>query len=692
MTSYGTKFLALAAAIAIPALGGCGTDAPTEGGPSFADIAPIVFENCSGCHRPDEAAPFSLLSYEDVRRRARQIQLVTESGYMPPWLPAANTDPHVAAFEGDRSLSDEERALLDAWIEAGMAEGPRDAIPAPPEWPEGWQLGTPDLVLTMPDAFVLPEEGRDIYRNFVIPPDAAQPRGQRHVRAVEWRPDNRQVVHHAVLYIDRTGAVREREAKDPGLGFGGMSAAPAQMPEGQFYGWTPGNVPRPGDERYSWLLDDRTDVILQLHLRPTGAPESVQVSIGLYFADAPPVRHPMSLRLRSRVIDIPPGKKDYVVRDSYVLPKSVSILGLYPHAHYLGKDLRGWASLPDGTERQLFHIPEWDFNWQDDYFYEEPLQLPAGTKLSMRYVYDNSAENALNPHSPPRHVVFGEQSDDEMAELMMLVLPESEDELPILWRDFSWKLLRDSQKYFALLARSQPDNAGWSRQLADLALRAGQGAEAVKHHRRWIELRPRNKTLPYIGLARGMLLADEADQAVATLRAVLERKPNHFEARTLLGRALLDSGELKQARAELETVLASTPSDAQANLALGDVCVRKGLPRAAEKHYRQAMASDPFHVGTINRVASLQTGEAELRLLHTAVRNFRENFLEADHGRQTDEQEALWRLAHALEELGRLDEALRYLSWARGLGTSGELSAEAIAAAQRRVLARLETR
>ena len=637
-------------------------------GPTFVEVAPIVYEHCGVCHRPGEAAPFSLLTYEDVRKKARQIRVVTESGYMPPWLPAPSTDPHVSAFEGDRSLPGDERDLLLAWIEAGAPEGPRQAAPPPPAWPTDWQLGPPDLVLTMPEAFQLPEEGRDIYRNFVIPAvPVGSGGGQRYVRAVEWRPDNRQVVHHAVLYIDRSGGARAREREDPLPGYGGMSASPALMPEGQFYGWTPGNVPRPGSEEFSWLLDERTDVVLQLHLRPTGGPESVQVSIGLHFAEAPPTRHPMSLRLRSRVIDIPPGKSDYVVKDDYVLPTNLSILGIYPHAHYLGKDLRGWATLPDGSERQLFHIPDWDFNWQDDYFYEEPLALPAGTKLSMRYVYDNSADNALNPSSPPRRVVHGEQSDDEMAELMMQVLPETEEDLPILWRDFSWKLLRDSQRYYRILARSQPDNAGWHRQLAELALRAGEGEESIAHHRRWSELRPRNRTLPYVGMARAMLIEERYAEAAATMRDVLSRKPDHQEARTILGRALLGSGELASARTELERVLAAAPGHFEAHLALGDVYAREGETEPATRHYLAARSADPNSVRVLNQLAHVQSPAEAIASWRGAVRLFRSNYLEADHARQREEAAALQSLATALEADGRSDEAATYLRWARGI-------------------------
>jgi len=439
------------------------------------------------------------------------------------------------------------------------------------------------------------------------------------------------------------------------------------MPEGQFYGWTPGNVPRPGSEEFSWLLDDRTDVVLQLHLRPTGGPESVQVSIGLHFAEAPPIRHPMSLRLRSRLIDIPPGENDYVVQDSYVLPTNLAILGVYPHAHYLGKDLRGWATLPDGGERQLFHIPDWDFNWQDDYFYEEPLQLPAGTKLSMRYVYDNSEDNALNPHSPPRRVVHGEQSDDEMAELMMQVLPETEEDLPILWRDFSWKLLRDSQRYYRILARSQPENAGWHRQLAELALRAGEGEESIARHRRWSELRPKNKTLPFLGMARAMLIEEQYAETAATMRDVLSRKPEHQEARTILGRALLGSGELASARTELERVLVSDTRNAEAHLALGDLCAREGETEPAARHYRAARSADPNSVRALNQLAAIQFGDEATASWREAVRLYRQNFLEADYARQKEEAAALGHLAGALEADGRTNEASEYRRWALGI-------------------------
>ncbi|MAB79316.1 MAG: hypothetical protein CMJ89_08180 [Planctomycetes bacterium] len=658
----------------VAALTGCGGGAGTANDPSFAEVAPIIYEHCTVCHRPGEAAPFPFLSYADVSRRGRQIAMVTESKYMPVWQPAPSRDPAVSAFEGDRSLSEEELALLQEWIANGMPEGPADRVPQPPQWSEDWQLGKPDLVLTMPEAYTLSEEGRDVYRNFVIPATAG---GRRYVRAVEWRVENRPVVHHAVLFIDRSGGARAKEEAEPYPGFGGMTPTPAQMPEGQFCGWTPGNIPRPGSEDIAWLLDDRTDIVLQLHMRPTGRPEQVRVGVGLHFSDTPPRRHPMSLRLLSRVIDIPPGKSDYVVEDHYTLPTNLAILGIYPHAHYLGKDLRAWATLPDGTRHQLFHIPNWDFNWQDDYFYEEPLELPRGTKLSMRYVYDNSADNPLNPSSPPRRVVHGEQSDDEMGELMMLVLTETEEDLPILWRDFSWKLLRDSKAYYKLLARSQPDNAGWHRQLAEITLRTGEARESIEHHRRWSELRPGNKGRPYVGRARAMLGSGDFEGAAKTLRGVLERTPDNGEARTLLGRALLKEGRLDEARAELEQVVIKNANDAEANIALGDVEVASNrLDRAADC-YRSALKGSHDNIKAMNRLGSLLSGDEAIELYRAAVRIYRQRFLEADQARQVDESQSLQLLATELEARGELEQALTYLEWAARLNPENlELEAQ----------------
>ena len=239
------------------------------------------------------------------------------------------------------------------------------------------------------------------------------------------------VVHHAVMQVDRSRASRRRDEEDPRPGFPGMDMAGSDPPGGQLLGWTPGKIPIV-DERLAWRLEPGSDMVVQLHMLPSGKPEQVAPKIGLYFTDDAPSEQAFSLLMRNDNIDIPAGAADYVIEDSLTLPVAVQALGIYPHAHYLGKSIEVSATLPDGRKQWLINIPQWDFNWQDDYRYRQPLPLPAGTRIHMRFVYDNTSANPLNPQSPPRRVKFGNRSTDEMATLTIQVMPGKADDKPRL--------------------------------------------------------------------------------------------------------------------------------------------------------------------------------------------------------------------------------------------------------------------
>ena len=283
---------------------------------------------------------------------------------------------------------------------------------------EGWQLGRPDLILTNAEPYELAASGRDVYRNFVLTlPD--QP--IRYVRAMEFHPRNR-AIHHASIRVDSTPESRLRDRRDPGPGFGGMDMPPtAETPEGHFLSWQPGRGPYITAGGSSWTIPEGADLVVQLHLKPSGKPEPIQPEIGLYFTDQPPTNHLFKLLLGSKRIDISPGDRAYVVTDHFRLPVDVQVTALNPHAHYLGKDLQGFATLPDGTRKWLLWIPNWSFFWQGDYRLRQPLSLPAGSELQMRYTYDNSAANVENPSNPPKRVRYGTQTTDEMAELWVQV-------------------------------------------------------------------------------------------------------------------------------------------------------------------------------------------------------------------------------------------------------------------------------
>lgn len=335
---------------------GCWAQAPVT---FYKDIAPITYQYCVPCHRPGEAGPFPLLTYSDVKKRAGQIAAVTMSRYMPPWLPEAG----YGRFEGERRLTDAQIHTIQRWLAQGLREGsPADAPPVP-AFTAGWQLGEPDLVVQASRPFTLRADGPDVFWNFVLRAPVSE---TRYVKAIEIRPGNARIVHHANLLVDRTRSSRSRE-KEPGAGFEGMDLdieADTFEPDSHFLFWKPGSVPYVEPEGLAWRLDKGDDLVLNMHLQTTGKPEEILPAVGLYFTDKPQTRFPMLIQLEhDGKIDIPPGDKDFLITDDFRLPLDVDVLGVYPHAHYLGKVLEGYATLPDGTRRRLVRIPDWDLNW-----------------------------------------------------------------------------------------------------------------------------------------------------------------------------------------------------------------------------------------------------------------------------------------------------------------------------------------
>ncbi len=385
------------------------------------DIAAIVFHYCASCHRPGEAGPFPLLTYEDVKKHGNQIAAVTTTRFMPPWLP----EPQPLKFADERRLSAEQIALIQKWVEQGMIQGSLADLPPQPQFVKGWQLGKPDLVVKAAKPFQLPASGIDTYWNFILPIPINE---SRWVKAVEIRPGDKRLVHHANILVDRLELSRKMET-EPGVGFGGMEIRIESElfdPDSHFLFWKPGTVPYVEPDGMALRLDKGTDLVLNTHLQPSGKPEMIEPSIGIYFTDKPATEHPMLLQLEcDSQLDIPPGDANFVVHDEFTLPLDVDVLAIYPHAHYLGKHLEATATLPDGTQETLIDIKHWDLNWQAVYRYAQPVPLPKGTTISMRYVYDNSEQNVANPNHPPKRVKGGNRSSDEMAHLWLQVLPKS---------------------------------------------------------------------------------------------------------------------------------------------------------------------------------------------------------------------------------------------------------------------------
>src|SRR5579863_5230605 len=552
------------------------------------DIAPIIFRSCAPCHRPGEAAPFSLLSYTDAKTHAHQIAAVTERHIMPPWLPAPD-DPN---FADDVRLSAAEIALIQAWAEQGAPEGDASALPPKPQFVEGWQLGKPDVIVRATQAFALPPGGSDTYWNFVFrsPVDRT-----RWLKAIEIRPGDKRLVHHANVLVDRGQTARLQE-KQPGSGFGGMELiieSEVFDPDSHFLFWKPGSAPYVEPDGMAIRLDKNTDLVLNMHLQPSGKPETLQPTLGLYFTDKPATLHPILLQMENDGgLDIPAGAKDFVVSDEFTLPVSVSLLAIYPHAHYLGKNLEALATLPDGKTETLIHIPNWDLNWQAVYRYAEPLTLPAGTKITMRFAYDNSTENVRNPNHPPARVVAGNRATDEMAHLWLQVLPTDStngsggaggDPRALIQEAMARHHLERNPEDFeahynlAALLQARGDIVGSNAQFSDA-----------------VRLRPSDAAANN-GLGAALLAAGRVPQAIPFLETALKTRPDYFDAHYNLGNALASGRDFAGALEQFRAAAKLRPEDADAEANLGSALAETGNLKEAREHFERALRLNPNH-------------------------------------------------------------------------------------------------
>ncbi len=544
------------------------------------DVGPIVYEHCAPCHHAGGVGPFPLTSYADTARHASQIVAVAERRYMPPWPPQGG----YGDFAGDRSLTAPQIQLFADWLHQGKVEGNVADAPTAPHFKSDWQLGEPDLVLKMPKPFEMTAEGTDIFRNFIVPTGLTR---TRFVRGLELRLTNQRVVHHANVILDRTQSLRSHDGEDGKPGFPGMDliteAAPDTFdPDSHFLFWKPATALRLEPEAMSWRLDPATDLVLNLHLQPTGKLEQVQAEIGLYFSAAAPTRFPMLVQLEhDGALRIPPGSRNFAVADSLTLPIDVEVLAIYPHAHYLGKTIEAWANLPDGTKRALIRIPNWDINWQAEYEYRNPIYLPKGTTLAMRITYDNSSENPQNPNHPPKLVTTGNRSQDEMGHVWLQVLPKNPDQRIALEEAIMRRRLK---KY--------PEDFVAHYNLGALAQSQGRLSEATVSYRAALDAEPRNPTARN-GLAAVLMMEDRLPEAMEQLHETLAIDPGYLNARYNLARSLVASGTLDEAEEQYRIFLDARPEDAAAQAALGTIFFKKKqIPQALEC-FRKAAKGAP---------------------------------------------------------------------------------------------------
>ena len=545
------------------------------------DIAPIVFDACVSCHRPNGPGPFSLTTYDDVRRRATQIAQVTKSRFMPPW----KVEPGVGHFVGQRQLSDREIDLIEKWARDGTPEGDPEVLPALPKFADGWLLGKPDLVVKPDAPFILPAQQTDAFRIFAIRVPVRQ---RTYVTGIEFHPGNARVVHHANIRIDRTDATRKLDAADPLPGYDGLMPRSAEYPEGHFLGWTPGQVAPLVSPDLAWPLEPGSDLVVQLHLQPSGAVEEVLPEIGFYFGDRPASKTPTILRIGSQGIDIPPGESKYVIRDSYELPVNVQLLAIQPHAHYRAREIRGVALFPDGSSRLVMHIRDWDFRWQHVYRLQAPILLPKGTRLSMEYTYDNSDGNPRNPERPPARVSWGQRSKDEMGDLWFQLLAATEGDRLQLAQDVTIKMTNEDIVGYETMLKVTPNDAELRDDVALLYLSRGMVNNAVRHFEVSATLKPESAAA-HFNLGTALAQAGRFTRAVQSFRDALERRPDYAIAHANLGRVLLALGNAAEALTHLQQAEKLDPKNVPTLLGLADAYAARGAIDQAIEIIERAM-------------------------------------------------------------------------------------------------------
>jgi Flp pilus assembly protein TadD len=535
------------------------------------DIAPIAYANCTSCHHTGGGAPFDLTTYAQAKRWSKQMAVVTASRYMPPWLPAAGHGD----FEGNRRLPQDDIQRIAAWVKQGASEGDGPP-PTPPVYSREWSMGEPDLVLTMPQPIPVSASGQDVFINFVLPSGLHR---TRWVRAMEIKPGPTALTHHANVIVDRTQSMRRAHPATWQQGVPGMDlfvdSGNSFDPDSHFLFWKPDSTALVEPEGMPWRLDADSDLILNMHLKPTGRPEEVQARIGLYFTDKPATELPMLLQLENdAALDIPAGNANFIVSDELKLPVSVDVLGIYPHAHYLGKRMEAWATLPNGARRDLILIEDWDIDRQSVYRYANPVPLPKGTALHMRYAYDNSSANLRNPNSPPVRVHAGNNASDEMAHLWLQVLPLPE-------RDAADGRTRDADPRLLL------EQAWMGHRLKKNA----------------------HDTIALYNFATATLAKGDAAGAIHSLRELIALTPHEVRAHTALGSALESQGDAHSAAAEFHNALTIDPGDSDARYDLASLEARQGNNAAAEKDLRILLATRPDDAGAQHLMAMTLAAE-----------------------------------------------------------------------------------
>ena len=520
------------------------------------DVGPIILNHCASCHRSSGAAPFELITYADVADRADEIADVTGRRVMPPWLPGSDLD----IYKYQRSLSDGQIDTIRKWVAGGCVEGGVANLPENEEWPEGWQLGTPDQVVKMPRPYHLPPGGEDIVRNFVIPFSAKK---RLFVNAIEFRPGNPRVVRHAFAWFESTGATRGFDARDMEPGSEGMPrGVDAVHPDSHLLVWTPGMKAERNEERAPWRLESRLDLILQLHMVPSDDPEIIEAELGLYYADNIDIEEtkPLLLRFGPRILDIPAGESTHVIEDSFRLPVKTRVLEIYPHAHHFCRRISVTAVLPDEHNKPLIEIDDWNADLREPYRYLRPIVLPEGSEIKMQFVFDNSANNPRNPNDPPIQVGFGPRFSNTIGDLWVQVLTENNEDRYRLKKNYADKAGPIHRAGYEHKLEMNPDD------------------ELARFNLGWLQLQYR-----------------EWAKARKSLEEVIRVAPDFAPARSSLGLIYMGNGNLKKAVKYFDEALESDPDCYEAHINLGMIALQNGRPGDAIKRFKLAVLSYPYN-------------------------------------------------------------------------------------------------
>jgi hypothetical protein len=380
--------------------------------PTFTkDVTPILQRECQNCHRPREAGPFSMLTYESTRPWAAAMKEAVKTRKMPPWF----ADPHYGKFTNGRTLSDGEIKTISDWADAKAPKGDPKDMPPPVKWVEGWQIGIPDKIYQLPVPYDVPASGVIDYQHIIVPTGFTE---DNWVQAAEVRPTDRAVVHHIIAFI--------REPKSNwfhGQAAGQFFIAPqiktkeepdtSALPSDFLVGYAPGQpaeILRPGEAK---LIKAGSDIVFQVHYTPNGHPTRDQTRLGIVFVKERPKERVLTLSATNGTFHIPPGDPNYRVDSSFEVGTQVKLAGLHPHMHGRGKDFLYRLVYPTDESQIILSVPHYNWHWQNWYTLDEPIVLPKGTKIKCVAHFDNSPNNPDNA-DPKRSVPWGEQTWDEM--------------------------------------------------------------------------------------------------------------------------------------------------------------------------------------------------------------------------------------------------------------------------------------